>query len=74
MTAFQTPKHYMEQKNIVKTTEKDEPIPDVWKKNNENARAEKRPAGSLSHYLQGFIYARQVVSQISSINTTAIIL
>ena len=34
-------------KNIVKTTEKDEPIPDVWKKNSENTRAEKRPAGSF---------------------------
>ena len=45
MTTFQTPKQYMEQENIVKNTEKDEPIPDVWKKNSENTRAEKRPAG-----------------------------
>jgi len=34
-------------KIIVKTTEKDEPIPDVWKKHSENTRAEKRPAGCL---------------------------
>ena len=32
---------------MVKTTEKDEPIPDAWKKNSENTRAEKRPAGCL---------------------------
>ena len=36
-------------KNIVKTTEKDEPIPDVWKKNSENTRAEKRPAGCFTY-------------------------